>query len=556
MSTKKLSILLVCASGASTSMLAEKMRACVHADENWGIDARSYTDVSNIIGKYDVVLIAPQIHYEKKALQEIVSLYGDIKLMDIDPHAFARNDGNKVDEMIRASFTDQVSSRERGRHMSEKTNKTFMDKISDVMEKYIVPVGQKISNQTHLAAIRDGLTVMIPATIIGGFSCLLAVPPIPATITEPTNPFYAILLAWKSFAGANAAILMTPYYLTISIISIYVVCGVSYQLATHYKMNGINNMISALLVFLCVSDALDMATGSIVISKLGAGYMFTAMIIALCAVEINRFFMEKKIVIKLPDTVPPNVAAPFNVLLPLVFNVVFFLLLNALCTSVTGAGLSGLVYTIFQPLLKATGSLPSVLLINLLMTTFWFFGIHGANMLSVVTSPITTSALAANTEAYMAGQPLPFIYAGAMNSVFGNWITYNVILLVIFLFCKSNQARSVAKVAIVPSLFNINEPSIFGLPTVLNVYTYIPLLICSMINCSAYYLLASAGMVGRFYLTLPFTVPGPLQAFLATGDIKTVILWVALFLVDIVIVYPFITAYDKQLVAQEQGEEA
>jgi PTS system cellobiose-specific IIC component len=115
------------------------------------------------------------------------------------------------------------------------------------------------------------------------------------------------------------------------------------------------------------------------------------------------------------------------------------LLIDSGLTAWTGAGFASLVYTIFQPLMKATGSLPSVLLINFLMTTFWFFGIHGANMLSVVTTPITTAALAANAEAVANGTSLPYIYAGAMNSVFGNWITYNVILLVIFLFCKSTR---------------------------------------------------------------------------------------------------------------------
>ncbi|MGN1406065.1 MAG: PTS sugar transporter subunit IIC, partial [Erysipelotrichaceae bacterium] len=406
------------------------------------------------------------------------------------------------------------------------------------------------------AAVRDGLTILIPATIIGGFACLLAVPPIPASITEPSNFFYAFLLAWKSFSAANGSVLMVPYYLTIGIISIYVVCGVSYQMAKTYKMNGINNMITALLTYLCVSGAVDLSTGSLTIGKLGAGYMFTAMIIGLLSVEVNHFFIKHNITIKMPASVPPNVAAPFNVLLPAIANVIGFMAIDVLVTKLTGAGLSSLVYTIFQPFMSATGSLPSVLIINVLMTTFWFFGIHGANMLSVVTTPITTAALAANAEAYVAGEALPFIYAGAMNSVFGNWITYNVILVVIFLFCKSQQTKSVAKVAIVPSCFNINEPTIFGLPTVLNVYTYIPLILCSVVNCSTYYILASMNIVGRFYITLPFTVPGPLQAFLATGDVRTILLWVVLFLVDIPIVYPFIKTYDNQLLAQEKAEAA
>lgn len=441
--------------------------------------------------------------------------------------------------------------------MSEETvaKQSFMDKFQAVMEKTVVPVGMKISQQKYLAAVRDGMTPMIPVTIIGGFACLLAAPPVPTDLVGG-NIFADFLLAWSAWATANASVLMIPYYMTIGIISIYVVCGVAYQLSQTYKMDGVNNMLCALLTFLCISDAVDLGTLSISISKLGASYMFGAMVTALLVVEISHQCIKHNVTIKLPATVPPNVAGPFNVLIPMVISVVGFMLLDILCTTVTGAGLTALVYTVFQPLLSATGSLPSVLVINIIMTTFWFFGIHGANMVSVVTSPITTAALAANLEAYTAGESLPYIFAGYANSVFGNWITYFAILLVALFFCKSSQIKSVAKVAAVPCIFNINEPMIFGMPTVLNVFTYIPLLICSCVNFSTYYLLAEAGILGRFYITLPFTVPGPLQAFLSTMDPKTIILYFVLLAVDFCIAFPFIKAYDKTLTDAETETQA
>ena len=555
MKSKK-TVLLVCASGASTSLIVEQMKANLQDEEDWRIEARSVSEIPSFIAKYDYILVAPQVNYAYESIKELASPYEDINVVMMQADDYASGNVESILNLIRHDEIQPEIKKRGNEIMSETTEKkSVMDRFSDWMQKYIVPVGVKISNQRHLAAVRDGLSIMIPATIIGGFACLIAIPPIPATITEPSNFFYAFLLAWKAFAAAYSQYLMVPYYMTIGIISIYVVCGVAYRFATNYGMDGINNSIAALLVYLCVSGAVDLANGSLVIAKLGAGYMFSAMIIALLTVEINHFFASKNIVVKLPDSVPPNVAAPFNVLIPLAFTVVVMIIIDAVLTSFTGAGFANLIYTIFQPFMRATGSLPSVLLINALMTTFWFFGIHGANMLSVVTSPITTAALAANAQAVVDGVELPYIYAGAMNSVFGNWITYNVILLVIFLWCKSNQTRSIAKIAIIPSLFNINEPSIFGLPTVLNVYTYIPLLLCSMINTGTYYLLASANVVGRFYVTLPFTVPGSLQAFLATGDVKTVLLWVVLFLVDIPIVYPFIKTYDKQLLGQEKESE-
>ncbi len=437
--------------------------------------------------------------------------------------------------------------------MSE-SKTSFMDKFQAAMEKYLVPIGMKIASQRHLAAIRDGLTSIIPMSIIGGFACLLAVPPVPSTITEASNIFYAFLLSWSSWASDNYTILMIPYYLTIGCISIYVVAAVAYQLAKSYNMDSINNMFAALLVFLCVSNAVDLNEGTISISRLGASYMFGALAIAILVVEVNRFFIKKNIRIKMPEQVPPNVAGPFNVLISLIFSVVVFSLLNALCTSLTGDGLTGLIYTIFTPLISATGSLPSVLLLKWIALTFWFFGIHGDNMVSAVTTPIITAGLAANMEAYIAGEELQYIYAGYVGNIFGGWITYSAMLIVIFTTCKSAQLKSVAKVGFVPSCFNINETSVFGIPTVLNVYAYIPSLITGFLNYAAFHLLAEAGLVGKFFVTLPFTVPGPLAAFLGSMDVRNVILWVVLFVVNYFILLPFMKAYDKQLLKQQESE--
>ena len=549
--TDNLTILVVCVSGASSSILINHMNRHRLPHENWVIEARGLIDIPNIIAKYDVVLVAPQAKASYQSIVEEASYYGDIRVIPIPAKLFADEDGEKIDELVRNAIRGEDAV-ERGENMSETKKTGFMEKFQHFMEETVVPVGQKIATQRHLAAVRDGLTILIPITVIGGFAMLLAMPPVPASITEPSNFFYAFLLAWKAFASEHAATLLLPYYLTIGAISIYVVCGVSYQLAKSYKMNGINNMIMALLVYLCVSGAFDMSTNSINVAMLGAGYMFAAMVIGLLVVEINRFFAKHNIVIKLPDSVPPNVAAPFNVLLPGAANVILFIALDSLIKMMTGAGLASLVYTIFQPLMKAGTSLPAWWIFNIVPTIFWWFGIHGGNMVGVVLTPITTAGLAANAEAVAAGQAPQYILAGSVNGIFGNWITYLAMNIVILLFAKSKQARSVSKIAIVPSMFNINEPSIFGLPTVLNVYTLIPMLLGTVINSSIYWFAASANLCGKFYVTLPFTVPGPLAAWLGTGDFRTVIVWLIVFVIDLLLITPFIMTYDRQLLKAEQ----
>ena len=439
----------------------------------------------------------------------------------------------------------------------DSTQKGFMAKFQATLEKYVVPVATKISQQRHLAAVRDGLTVLVPITIIGGFAILLAQPPVDATM-QPTNFFFSFLCAWRDWAAANSAMLLTPYYLTIGAISIYVVLGVAYQLCKKYKMSTISNMISVLLVYLCIAGVPqtfvsgETSVNAIPLTDLGAGGMFTAIVVALAVIEINHLFIKKHWVIKLPDSVPPNVAAPFNVLIPGIVNLLLFMIINLLCQSFFNTGITGIIYALFQPLISATGSLPSIILINVLMTIFWFFGIHGGNMVGIVTTPLTTLGLTLNAEAYAAGKELPSIFAGAVNSVYGGWISYFAVVIVILLFCKSSQARSIAKIASVPAFFNINEPLIFGLPTVLNPFTLMTFLICNNLNFAIVYFLMDSGFLGKFFVTLPFTVPAPFQAWLASMDVKAILVWAVLLVLDGIIALPFIKAYDKQLLATEK----
>lgn len=428
---------------------------------------------------------------------------------------------------------------------------TFMDKFQEIMEKTLLPIGTKIASQRHLSAVKDGLAVLIPLTIIGGFAVLLAVPPIPSNVSEPTNFLLSFLFAWKGWANSIQPLLLAPYTLTIGCLSLYVVSSIAYRLAKHYELDGLNNLVSALLIFILVSGALDLSTGTLNVSLFGASYMFGAIMIALAVVEINKFFIDKNIVIKLPDTVPPNVAGPFNVLIPLIFNVIFFSVLNVLCVKVTGSGLTNIMFALFQPLIKATGSLPSVLIIIIIKSTFWFFGIHGDNMVGPIVTPITTAAVVANLEAYTAGQPLPYIFAGNITGVFGGWMSFLAIQFIMMRHCKSQQLSNLVKVSFIPSMFNINEPGVFGIPSVLNVYTFVPGLICALFNYIVYHVCASINLVGRVFMQLPFTTPGPLAAFLGTMDYRTLILWVILFIINYFIYLPFMKTYDKQLCKQE-----
>ena len=320
-------------------------------------------------------------------------------------------------------------------------------------------------------------------------------------------------------------------------------------------MEAFTNSLTALFVFLCVAGVpQSISEGSYInVSGLVSSSMFTAIIIGLLVIEINHLMILKNIKISMPEGVPPMVAGPFEVLLPLVANTILFIAVDQVIINLTGSGLTNLVFTIFTPLISATASLPSMLLIVVLTVVFWFFGIHGDNMVSAITTPIFTGNLVANLDAYNAGKDIPNIIAGNFTFIFGLAIVYLAILFNMNVVCKNKRLRSLGKLAIPSSLFNINEPLVFGVPTVLNILTFIPSILCVIINVSIAYGATYFHFMEKTCMSVPWTLPAPLYAFLSTMDYKAIIVWFLLFAIDVIIFIPFMKSYDRQMELEEKN---
>lgn len=550
MMNERKAVLLLCANGASSRLLADKMKACLHEDEPWIIDARPFGELSFIVAKYDVVLIAPQIQYEENSIRKMTAPYEDIRIINIPSREFSSENAEAILNRIR-----QDSNQEEPAAPEKIVHNKLMDRFTASLEQYLLPFSVRLTQNKYLQIIRRSITVMIPIAMVGSFAFLITYPPVPETLA-PTNFLFQFLLAWKSFSLTYHDLLITPYYMTIGIMSFYVLCTTTYQLAVQEETEIFPRVAVASILYLCVSHSLDLQTFTLDIAKLGADYMLSAILIAFLSNACMSWFTKLQQSLRSTHAAHVEYQSIISSLMPLLATIVLFLIMDQLIYVWTGFYFVEVIHNLFVPLIHVSGSLPSILFTSFLMTTLWFFGLHGNALLSGILYPITMAALSANAEAVIKGQVPEYIYAGTMQSVFGNWITYNAILFIILLFCRSHKIRSIAKASILPSLFNINEPIIFGLPTVLNVYAYIPLILCNIINTSTYYFLAKAGLLGKFYIIVPFSIPGPVQAWLGTGDVNAMYLWFGLFLLSIAISYPFIMVYDKTLVKEEEKEDA
>lgn len=129
---------------------------------------------------------------------------------------------------------------------------------------------------------------------------------------------------------------------------------------------------------------------------------------------------------------------------------------------------------IFKPLVSAADSLPAILLAVLIGHLLWFAGIHGAAIVSGMLQMFWLTNLGMNQSALAQGAPLPHIFMEAFWTFFivvgGSGATMG--LVICYLRSRSAHLRSIGRLSVVPSIFNINEPVIFGTPIVMNPVFY------------------------------------------------------------------------------------
>lgn len=234
--------------------------------------------------------------------------------------------------------------------------------------------------------------------------------------------------------------------------------------------------------------------------------------------------MLKKITIKLPSSVPPAVSNSFAAIIPGTIAIYTFGVITQICIATTGLYPNDLIVKwIQEPLLFLSQGFFSVVLIAFLIQLFWFFGLHGHNVLAPILEGIYSTASLRNLEHWNLFQTvndMPFSWTrgsfDAYAQMGGAGATLGL-LIAIFIFSKRNDVKTIAKLSAPMGVFNINEPIIFGLPIVLNTLYMIPWLIVPPICVAVAYLFTSVGIIPPVFVQVPWVMPVGVYAFFATG---------------------------------------
>jgi PTS system cellobiose-specific IIC component len=385
-----------------------------------------------------------------------------------------------------------------------------------------------LSENTYLSAIRAGMVAIVPLTIIGGLFLIVAHLPV---------------AGWDARVAPYAPILEIPVTATFGLLALFACLSIAYDLGRRLGQDAISSASIASVVFLMLQ--IDPANGTLRMAGLGSSGLFTAILIALVTVRIQKFFADRNVVIRLPASVPAVVQQSFLSLTPLIFLVGFFWLLRF----VLGVDIDGKVQAVFAPLVFALNTLPGILVYALLVTLLWSIGINGDNAVDAIVAPVFLQYLAANVTAMTDGQPLPYVTAYGFFTTFVNvGGTGATIALALVLWNSRDPGyRKVSRLSLPTQIFQINEPIFFGLPIVLNPIFMIPYVLNALILTTGSYLLMQWNVIHKPFVNVPWTTPPIIGHYLVSGGDWKAAVWGAVSIVIAMMVYfPFARAAERQ----------
>lgn len=410
-----------------------------------------------------------------------------------------------------------------------------------------MPAVTKFSNFKFIRAMTSGIVAPTAATIVGSIIAILQTPPF------PTGTGGAFVEAWRAWSTANTSWLSLAYAMTLNAVALYTLFGVALATSQIENRRPTTAICTSFMMFMLLCCNYDAKTASVTTQFFGSAGLFTAILVGYLGSEIVFFFENHGFKIKMPDSVPPNIADAIGSMIYVVIIAAITIGLRLL-VGLSGMLLPAVINLCFSPLFSATDTLAAVILYCLFTRLLWFFGLHGNNIAGSVVGAFFLMATTANTEAYAAGQAMPYIF----NGQFQMWCTMGMfpIALTLLLFGKSKQLKAVGKLSIVPSIFAIGEPLTFGLPLVLNFDILIPYLGIFVLDGAVPYILTQMGLIGRAFVTVPWTLPHILKAFLISMDWRASVVYVILCALNVLIMAPFIKKYDKKLCLEEAKAEA
>lgn len=436
-------------------------------------------------------------------------------------------------------------------------------KLNTFIENHLMPIAMRLGQFKPLIAIRDGIAVAMPLIIIGSVFLIAGGFPIKA---------WTDWVAATQINGVSVAAIFNKIVNgSFGILGLIGAFGIASSYAEQHNTDGKSAGIIAIASFFVVTPSI-LTGGKAPLEGMPYGYLgskglFIAIIIGLLTGGVFQWFINHGIEIKMPDTVPPAVSKSFSALIPGAVIITFFGAVYALFTWTGLGNIHDLLMHVFaKPFGILSDTLGGTIVSIILVSLFWFVGIHGANVVNSVISPLWLMNSDANRLLHKAGNldiahgghiisqgfMDNFVYMGGGGATLGLVLSIGIIVL---MRRQSKQLAVMAPLTIMPGLFNINEPTMFGLPIVLNTALLVPFILAPVANAITTYFAMRTGIVPLTTgVIVPWTMPPIISGFLATNSWTGSVLQLVNIIIDISLYLPFLMMVNQQQKVEEAGD--
>ena len=417
-----------------------------------------------------------------------------------------------------------------------------------VLEKYIGPVAAKLGQNRVLRSLTAGMMGTMPVTLGVALISIAINLPIPG---------------WSEMLATSGASLLINCALTVTMssLAIYLVVCIAYNFGKELNLKGTNAAVMAMGVFLVLMP-IEIQTENGTAFMINAAYLgskgiFVGMVIGIVVPAVLAWLL-KRVELKLPDSVPPIVGTSLQPTFAaiIIFTVVILMKVGFAFTP-WGSIFDMVNEVVAAPIMNVGSSVWAPIVVRTLACTLWFFGVHPSAISSMYT-PVITACTLANTEAFVAGEPLPYLDWAIMNFMLAaGGTTEGIGLLLSSLTAKSERYKMISRLGAIPGIFNITEPLMFGLPAVLNPMYFFPMVLIKPVVGLWTLLMITLGVTSTFNptISMPWSTPTVITAFMQ-GGLGLFITAVGAVVLAFLLYLPFFKMLDKQALAEEAAAEA
>lgn len=423
-----------------------------------------------------------------------------------------------------------------------------MAKNNGNFQKKMMKIAGKVQNNYVVSSITQGMMSCMGVLMAGAVINILVNLP----ITPWTNFLNNIGLAGPLNDIVNL----------LNCVAVFMSFGIAKEAASK---KGVDNPTEAgiigLVCFLIITPiSVIEGTNYLDMGVLGAQSVVAAMIVGVLSGWLYYKLSQTKLKIKMPDSVPPFVSASFENIPALVVTTVPFIIIRIVFGLTFAGSFTSFVNQIIQgPLTLVGNTLGGHLILLVACSLFWWLGMHGTLIVYPALMIVLYAPLVENITAVAMGQPAPNLLSmmtlllviqiiGGPGCLFGLYID-------MAFFTKSERYKAQGKLQLVPGLFNIIEPAVYGLPIVLNFTLLIPMILLPVGLYILLYFLLKAGIVGTPLTVANIFIPGLINGFLAGGGLGFGIFICAACLISCIVYYPFVKIMDNQQLEIEQKEK-